>query len=242
MPLSSSRAAGQSPRGAAASRTFVPLFVSVLILMLVRAPPAGASSSAADKQARERFQAGEISFNLGKFVQALADYQAAYQLKPLPPLLFNVAQCYRNMQDYERARFFFRRYLALDPRTPNRRMVEDLISEMSRKLQDGNAAARPDRRPDGSLAAAAPGAGGSAAAPDQAAARLNLSAPASATTTDLALTTDAGRVANQPRPPIYRRWWFWAGLGALCVGATAVAIAAGRPGTPHGSLATIDGR
>ena len=47
------------------------------------------------------------------------------------------------MGNYERARFFYRRYLALEPRTSNRRLVEDLIAEMTSLLdkQEANAAA-----------------------------------------------------------------------------------------------------
>src|SRR4029077_13425175 len=85
----------------------------------------------------ELFQRAEKSFNLGRFSEALADYQSAYEAQPLPPFLFNIAQCYRNMQNYERARFFYRRYLALDPHTANRRLVEDLIAEMTRALDKG---------------------------------------------------------------------------------------------------------
>src|SRR5437868_1086989 len=95
------------------------------------APPGGAAS---DKHARELFQRAEKSFDLGRFPEALADYQAAYEAKPLPAFLFNIAQCYRNMHNPERARFFFRRYLTLDPHTPNQRLVEDLIGEMTREL------------------------------------------------------------------------------------------------------------
>jgi tetratricopeptide (TPR) repeat protein len=236
MPLSSARATSASPRLCLAASALI------LVASLVQTPRARAAPGAPspDKQARELFQKAEISFNLGKFVEALADYQAAYQAKPLAPFLFNVAQCYRNMQDYERARFFFRRYLALDPRTPNRRMVDDLISEMSGKLENGKNDGKTDAT---ALALSVPAAGGASAMRDDAATRLNLSASAPASPTGLAIATDGGRAAPDARPPaIYKRWWFWAGVGALAVGATAVAIATARPGAPHGSLATIDGR
>src|SRR4051812_48487876 len=100
-------------------------------------PPKGGD----EKEARRLFSKAELSFNVGKFAEALTDYQAAYEAKPLPGFLFNIAQCYRNMGDYERARFFFRRYLTLEPRSPNRRRVESLIDEMSHKLDEKAAAA-----------------------------------------------------------------------------------------------------
>ena len=41
-----------------------------------------------------------------------------------PSAYFNIAQCYRNMGNYERARFFFRRYLTLEPKASNHRRVD----------------------------------------------------------------------------------------------------------------------
>src|SRR5450432_3894741 len=105
------------------------------------ATPATVGSSIDDeKQARSLYERAEKSFDLGRFAEALADYQSAYEAKPLPGFLFNIAQCYRNMGNFERARFFFRRYLTLDPRAPNRRRVDELIAEMSKQL-DAQAAA-----------------------------------------------------------------------------------------------------
>src|SRR4051794_12183883 len=105
---------------------------------VARAAPAAPTG---DSDARELFHKAEMSFNMGKFDDALADYQAAYQAKPLPAFLFNIAQCYRNLQNYEKARFYYRRYLALDPHTANRRLVEDLVAEMT-KLIDASEAAK----------------------------------------------------------------------------------------------------
>src|SRR6267154_2713843 len=90
---------------------------------------APASSIDDEKQARSLYERAEKSFDLGRFAEALADYQSAYEAKPLPGFLFNIAQCYRNVGNFERARFFFRRYLALDPHAPNHRRVEELIAE-----------------------------------------------------------------------------------------------------------------
>src|SRR5450432_160885 len=115
------------------------------------ATPATVGSSIDDeKQARSLYERAEKSFDLGRFAEALADYQSAYEAKPLPGFLFNIAQCYRNMSNFERARFFFRRYLTLDPRAPNRRRVEELIAEMSKQLDAhaAEAAAPPPSSPN----------------------------------------------------------------------------------------------
>ena len=37
-------------------------------------------------------------------------YTAAHDAKPLPALLFNIAQCHRQLGNHERALFFYRRH------------------------------------------------------------------------------------------------------------------------------------
>ena len=90
-----------------------------------RRPPerAGAASDNA-RPGRARFEMAETKFNLGRFEEAAVDYQAAYEAEPLPAFLFNIGQCYRNLGNYERAQFYFRRYVQLDPRSPNRADAE----------------------------------------------------------------------------------------------------------------------
>ena len=93
-----------------------------------------------EKQARVHFKKAERAFNLGKFADALISYQAAFEAKPLPAFVFNIAQCHRNLDDPERALFFYRRYLALDPEGPHRKLVEGLIEEQQGKLAEKAAA------------------------------------------------------------------------------------------------------
>jgi tetratricopeptide (TPR) repeat protein len=190
------------------------------------------AAPASEKQARERFQKAEMSFNLGRFSEALADYQAAYEAKPLPALLFNIAQCYRNMQSYERARFFFRRYLALDPKTTNRRLVDDLIAEMTRELDKQE---KVDKREAAAAVAVDPLVAVASAAPPPPA-----PAPAPAHLPALALESHpVPPVATQR--PVYQRWWFWTGAGAVVAGAVVAGILIARSGDSP-SLGTIDGR
>jgi tetratricopeptide (TPR) repeat protein len=94
------------------------------------------SESANENSARVLFQRAEVKFNLGNFEAAAADYQAAYELDQRPAFLFNIGQCYRNLGNYERARFFYGRFLAADPRTPERRETEKLIAAMSKLLDE----------------------------------------------------------------------------------------------------------
>lgn len=85
------------------------------------------------ERARKHFSRGEKLFALGRFADALAAYEAAFEAKPLPDFLFNVGQCHRNLGDYDQAIFSYRKYLKLEPDAHNRSAVEKLIEDLERK-------------------------------------------------------------------------------------------------------------
>jgi tetratricopeptide (TPR) repeat protein len=197
-----------------------------------------------EKQARALYDRAEKSFDLGKFGDALADYQSAYEAKPLPGFLFNIAQCYRNMGKFERARFFFRRYLALEPHAPNRRRVEELIAEMSKQLEAQAASPAPavEPKPVEAPPLVTPLAPGAAPPPPPTAVRAEL-APAIPTGAVPVVTATAPPPAQRGPQPLWRRWWFWTGVGAVVAGGIAATFFLTRPETrTPGSLDPIDGR
>ncbi|HET6280290.1 MAG TPA: tetratricopeptide repeat protein [Polyangia bacterium] len=205
---------------------------------VAKGAPAAPADDASSKEARELFKRAELNFNLLKFAEALSDYQAAYQAKPLPGFLFNIAQCHRNMGQYERARFFFRRYLVLDPRTANRPKVEDLIAEMTRLLekQETAAAATASSMPP-STTATEPEA---RPAPAITATAVR---PANAENAPLLLTQQPLPPTQPSRRPVYKRWWFWGGVAAAVVGGSVAVLLLTRDDKiPRGSLEPINGR
>ena len=92
---------------------------------------AAAQPSEPDSREQARAIAGEASahYNLGRFQEALAGYERAYELYPAHGLLFNLGQCHRELGTHERAIFFFERYLEETGDSPNRELVIDLIAE-----------------------------------------------------------------------------------------------------------------
>jgi tetratricopeptide (TPR) repeat protein len=217
-------------------------------------PAAGTGTT---DEARRLFQKAELSFNLGKFEDALADYQAAYQAKPLTGFLFNIAQCYRNLGNWERARFFYRRYLTLEPRSPNRHRVEDLVAEMTDKLdkQQAQPSVAPPPASTSPVAASStattetPSAGAPSVAPPPAAVpplpepKVESTAGASSGSPTASSTLVASPDAEPESRPAYKRWWFWTGVGAVVVGGAVAAVLLTRPATrTPGSLDPIDGR
>jgi len=197
----------------------------LLVAVASLAPHASLAGEAAagDRPGRALFERAEAKFNVGRFDEALVDYQAAYDVEPLPAFLFNIGQCYRNLGNYERAQFFFRRYTALEPRSPNRAAAERLIAEMDRLAAEPEvtkADEQPTMPPPPSLAAPAPSA--ATVAPLQA---------------SVATTSD-----DRARTPVYRRTWFWVAASAVVVaGGVATAFAVTRD-DPRSSLRPIDTR
>jgi tetratricopeptide (TPR) repeat protein len=112
-----------------------PLVVVLAVAAVTTAAPrAYAAAPAADdagmKRAQGRFKKGEKLFALGRFSDALAEYQAAFEAYPLPEFLFNIGQCHRNLGAFDEAIFSFRKYLRLKPDAENREATEELIAEL----------------------------------------------------------------------------------------------------------------
>ena len=80
----------------------------------------------------------------------LVEYEAAYERKPLPGFLYNIAQCHRNLGNYKQAIFGYRNYLRQVPDAANREAVEALIDELEteqRAREDAAARERLDHQP-----------------------------------------------------------------------------------------------
>ena len=107
--------------------------------------PARADDAADTRAAKKHFQKGEKLFNLGKFDEALVEYEAAYDRKPLPGVLYNIAQCHRNLGNYKQAIFGYRNYLRQVPDAKNREAVLDLIDELEDKQRELERAAERER-------------------------------------------------------------------------------------------------
>lgn len=113
----------------------------LLLLMVCLAVAVPARTASADdpatRAARRHFERGEKLFALGKFDEALEEYQTAFDAKPLPGFLYNIGQCYRNLGDLDQAIFSFKKYLKLEPDASNKEAVERLIEELEEQKARG---------------------------------------------------------------------------------------------------------
>lgn len=94
-----------------------------------------ASPSAADA-ARALAQRSIVEYDAGDFDKALQDAQQAYELNPIPGILFNLGQCHRALRHWDKAEFFYRGYLRKKADARNRAEVIALIAEMQAKAKE----------------------------------------------------------------------------------------------------------
>jgi tetratricopeptide (TPR) repeat protein len=102
----------------------------VVSAALICAPvTASAQDKDADNKAaaKEHWSRGTSFYDLGRYDQAITEFEAAYQLKNDPAFLFNLAQAYRMAGKHERAVHFYKTYLRYVPKAPNRADIEEKI-------------------------------------------------------------------------------------------------------------------
>ena len=219
--------------------------VAAVILVMCVTPRARAEHVDDVQSAREHYAKGKRLYDLGRFADAAREYEAAYQAKDDPALLFNLGQAHRLAGNYPQALLAYKAYLRNVPNAPNRREVEARINEMqtivdeqtrtSQKPPQGTMEPKPlDTSPAAGAAAAGPATGEPAtgAPPGSATAAPATSEPsASATLT---------REAAPAKTPVYKRWWLWTAVGVVAVG-VGVGLGVGLGAQPKNPSPSIGG-
>jgi tetratricopeptide (TPR) repeat protein len=165
------------------------------------------------KPAKIIIKEGNTAYRLGKFDEALELYEKAYKRLPEPRLLFNLAQCHRQLGHLEKAVFLYRNFLEHFPLAPNKAFVEQTIAQLEKQRADEKRKAEEARR-----------------AQEQA--RQEALAREKAALTPVPVVTPAPplaavEVAPAPPPPRpwYRRWYVWTPIALAVAGGGAAAAA-----------------
>ena len=114
-------------------------FLAALVLAL--ASPARGDESATE-QARQHYVTGTQQYDLGHWDDSIREFEKAYELRPDPSFLYNLAQAYRRKGDTKRALDLYRNYLAKVPKTPQRAEIEERIKSLQKQIEEG-ASAKP---------------------------------------------------------------------------------------------------
>jgi len=115
------------------------LTIAVWAVLSLTARPAPAAEDAA-ASAREHYQKGTAFYDLGKYDEAIKEFEAAYEIKNDPALLYNLAQSYRLAGNAEQALHFYRTYLRRVPKVANRAEIEERITALEQQVAQKNAA------------------------------------------------------------------------------------------------------
>lgn len=192
--------------------------------MTERAEAAEAKPSkdtAATAQARALYEHGLNEYRRRDYRRAIMFYEQSLKLSQRPSLLFNIAQCYRMLEDPSRALDFYRQYLAVwraqnpSQPAPNYDEVRNYIESHSKNVTPP--ASQPTEPP-----------------------KVVLDVPKSTVveTPEPAFTSEprkeeAGETARSSTKPLtkpfYKTWWFWTSVGVLAGGVTAALIVVMKP-------------
>jgi hypothetical protein len=235
-----------------ALRAFVVL--GVLVVASVASAPVraqgtkagSAGRAAAVEKARDHFQQGQRLYTVSRYREALEQFKNAFIAVEDPVFLYNIAQCHRLLRESAEAARFYRRYIEAAPSGSERSRAEKWIAE----LETGTAPApvspapapvvtAPRPSPSPVTPPATPPAGTSPpvataspppASPPPMASGPNLEPPPVTGEPAPGLNLTAPPPDDTEPRPIYKKWWVWAGVGAVVVvgGLVAASAAKGR--------------
>ena len=204
----------------------VAVAVAVVATQLSGLSVSVAAPTEAEQQSRRSFEKAEAHFRAGLFAEALSEYQAGYDLVPLPGFLINIAQCQRRLGDLNQALITYRKFIMVAPDSHFVPDVKKLIEELQTLVQDAEKASA---NPSGSA---------------EAAQETSPNPEAPSAVREATARTDL--VAAPTQPPLKEsktRWWLWGTVAAtVIVGVTVAALALKDPGTTtvsSGSLGTL---
>src|SRR5438094_2082006 len=86
------------------------------------------------EEAKAHAARAKVHYDLGEYEKAAEEYILVYRIKPLAPLLYNIAQSYRQAGQYEKARQFYKSYLREAKDIRNRAAIEKAIREIDELL------------------------------------------------------------------------------------------------------------
>jgi tetratricopeptide (TPR) repeat protein len=196
----------------------------VFVLMFVLASTVRAADPGSE-EAKAHFRQATAAYNLGNYLEAAKEYEAAYRQTLNANLLFNIGQSYRLGGEGDKAITAYRSFIRSTPRGGLRDLAEAKIREIEEQREVRAAGATPLSQLT-ATATVPPPAAPPASAPPPAAPP----APATATATGSANQVQPRPVVDLSRPspatpaPYYKRWPFWTAVGAVAVAAVVVGV------------------
>lgn len=191
--------------------------LALMTLALAAGAPVHASPQAPATQAQVQFDLGRRLYAVSEYRKALDAFKAAYVAKADPALLFNIAECHRQLGERTEAITFYRRFLTRDGSGPLRAVAEQRIAELEAAppspvplspVQTSPVSAEAPVLQESPSDGAKPQHPGPAPSPQ--------------------LVASPAQPKPDEAPPVYRRWWFWAVGAGVLAGAVGTLALVGR--------------
>ena len=87
-----------------------------------------------EESAKAHFVRGTKLYDLGRYLEAAKEYEATYELKDDPAILFNIGQAYRLGKDFPDAIRAYKSFLRRVPESEQRGQIEAHLKEMQEAL------------------------------------------------------------------------------------------------------------
>src|SRR5438874_4555154 len=104
--------------------------ILALLLLLGSARLARAEQDPKTERARIHLKAAIAYYDEARYEDAAREMEAAYALKPLPDLQYNLAQCYERLGRYTDAATAYQTYLKANAGANDRKLVETRIANL----------------------------------------------------------------------------------------------------------------
>jgi tetratricopeptide (TPR) repeat protein len=141
------------PRGGQMKlRILFAISIAVAATMAIGPSPALAEDAAL-KRAQEAFDQAQVLYLQGKYDEAADGFKKAYEARPFPTFVFNIAVAYQSkgksgndVDAYKKAVEYYKRYLAEDPQAQDKPKVEKRVAAIEEEI--ARLAAQPAATPD----------------------------------------------------------------------------------------------
>src|SRR5437868_4073465 len=102
----------------------------IILALLLLTGVARAEQDPKTERARIHLKAAIAYYDEARYEDAAREMEAAYALKPLPDLQYNLAQCYERLGRYTDAASAYETYLKANAAAPDRKLVETRIANL----------------------------------------------------------------------------------------------------------------
>jgi hypothetical protein len=93
------------------------------------------------QEIHQHYQQATRAYDLGKYQEAIDEYQKVYEIDGDPVMLYNIGQAYRLNDQPQESIHFYRRYLQRSPEARNRDDVERKIAAQEKLIEERRKAA-----------------------------------------------------------------------------------------------------